>query len=337
MEQSTPAPKFLDLIRDQIRLRHLSLSTETAYVDWARRFILFHGKRHPKDMGALEVEAFLTHLARERRVSASTQNQAKAALLFVYKHVLGIQLPWLNEIVQASTHRKLPIVLTTREVSLLLDELNGTVGLFVQLLYGTGMRLMEGLRLRVQDIDLERFEITIREGKGRKDRVTMLPELLVPPLQTQLRNARQFHEADLAKGKGDVELPDAFARKSPRAAKAWNWQWIFPSGNLSIDPRSGVERRHHLHPETIEKAIRRAAQRAGLPKRVTPHTLRHSFATHLLQAGQDIRTVQELLGHKSVETTMIYTHVLNRGGHGVASPLDRMGAKALQLKLKDHA
>jgi integron integrase len=205
------------------------------------------------------------------------------------------------------------------------------MGLFVQLLYGTGMRLMEGLRLRVQDVDFDRLEVTIREGKGNKDRVTMLPELLAAPLQEQLRNVKALHEADLAKGCGEVELPDGFGTKSPRAAKAWVWQWVFPSAKWSADPRSGIVRRHHLHPESIQKAVRMAAQRAELPKRVTPHTLRHSFATHLLQAGHDIRTVQELLGHKNVETTMIYTHVLNRGGHGVPSPLDRVGAKVLSF------
>ena len=304
-------------------------------MEWVRRFILFHGKRHPKEMGAREVEAFLSYLAEERNVAASTQNQAKSALLFLYKHVLGMELPWLNEVVQARTTRRIPVVLTTREVSLLLDQMDGTMGLVIQLLYGTGMRLMEGLRLRVKDVDFETMEITIRQGKGDKDRVTMLPELLVVPLQAHLAKVKQLHMADLAEGKGEVELPNAYARKAPGAGRSWNWQWTFPSKLLSADPRSGVIRRHHLHPESVQKAVKVAARRADLSKPVTPHTLRHSFATHLLQAGHDIRTVQELLGHKDVQTTMIYTHVLNRGGHGVPSPLDRMGAKPLQLKLKD--
>ena len=334
---SKPPPRLLDQVRSEIRLRHMSLSTEGLYVEWVRRFILFHGKRHPKEMGAREVEAFLSYLAEERSVASSTQNQAKSALLFLYKHVLGVELPWLNEVVQARTTRRIPVVLTTREVSLLLDQMDGTMGLVVQLLYGTGMRLMEGLRLRVKDVDFETLEITIRQGKGNKDRVTMLPELLVAPLQVHLAKVKQLHTADLADGKGEVELPNAYGRKAPRAGRSWNWQWVFPSKLLSADPRSGVIRRHHLHPESVQKAVKVAARRADLSKPVTPHTLRHSFATHLLQAGHDIRTVQELLGHKDVETTMIYTHVLNRGGHGVPSPLDRMGAKPLQLKVKDKA
>ena len=300
-------------------------------MEWVRRFILFHGKRHPKEMGAREVEAFLSYLAEKRSVAASTQNQAKSALLFLYKHVLSIDLPWLNEVVQARRARRIPVVLTTREVSLLLDQMDGTMGLVVQLLYGTGMRLMEGLRLRVKDVDFDTLEITIREGKGDKDRVTMLPELLVAPLQAHLAKVKQLHMADLAEGNGEVELPNAYARKAPRAGRTWNWQWVFPSKQMSADPRTGVIRRHHLHPESVQKAVRMAARRADLSKPVTPHTLRHSFATHLLQSGHDIRTVQELLGHKDVETTMIYTHVLNRGGHGVPSPLDRIGSRPLKI------
>jgi integron integrase len=324
-------PRLLDQLRSEIRVRHLSLSTEEAYADWVRRFILFHGKRHPRDMGVKEVEAFLSHLAVARKVSGSTQNQAKSALLFLYRHVLRVALPWLEEVVQAKAARRLPVVLTTREVGLLLEAMDGTTGLVAQLLYGTGMRLMEGLRLRVKDIDFDIREITVRQGKGDKDRVTMLPEVLVGPLRTHLEAVRALHQADLAAGRGDVLLPDAYARKAPHAARSWGWQWVFPSRLLSADPRGGQIRRHHLQPESIQKAVRLAARRAELAKPVTPHTLRHSFATHLLQAGHDIRTVQELLGHQDVETTMIYTHVLNRGGHGVLSPLDGVGVKGLNL------
>ncbi|HJW09333.1 MAG TPA: integron integrase [Holophagaceae bacterium] len=324
-------PRLLDQLRSEIRVRHLSLSTEEAYAEWVRRFILFHGKRHPKDMGVKEVEAFLSHLAVARKVSGSTQNQAKSALLFLYRHVLRVALPWLEEVVQAKAARRLPVVLTTREVGLLLEAMDGTTGLTAQLLYGTGMRLMEGLRLRVKDIDFDIREITVRQGKGDKDRVTMLPEVLVEPLRTHLEAVRALHQADLAAGRGEVLLPDAYARKAPHAAHSWGWQWVFPSRLLSADPRGGQIRRHHLQPESIQKAVRLAARRAELAKPVTPHTLRHSFATHLLQAGHDIRTVQELLGHQDVETTMIYTHVLNRGGHGVLSPLDGVGAKGLNL------
>lgn len=324
-------PRLLDQLRSEIRVRHLSLSTEEAYAEWVRRFILFHGKRHPRDMGVREVEAFLSHLAVARKVSGSTQNQAKSALLFLYRHVLKVALPWLEEVVQAKAARRLPVVLTTREVGVLLEAMDGTTGLVAQLLYGTGMRLMEGLRLRVKDIDFDIREITVRQGKGDKDRVTMLPEVLVGPLRAHLDVVRALHQADLAEGRGEVLLPDAYARKAPQAARSWGWQWVFPSRLLSEDPRGGQIRRHHLQPESIQKAVRLAARRAELAKPVTPHTLRHSFATHLLQAGHDIRTVQELLGHQDVETTMIYTHVLNRGGHGVPSPLDGVGAKGLNL------
>lgn len=327
LNNPTPPPRLLDRMRSVIRLRHMSYSTERVYVEWVRRFILFHGKRHPKDLGAPEVESFLSHLAQERKVAASTQNQAKAALLFLYKEVLEVTLPWLEGVVQARTPRRLPVVLSLREVSALMNEIDGTMGLVAQLLYGTGMRLMEGLALRVKDLDFDHREITVRQGKGDKDRKTMLPELLVEPLRAHLARVRDLHERDLAEGRGGVELPDAYARKARDAGRSWAWQWVFPSKLLSADPGSGVVRRHHLHPESVQKAVRLAARRAGIFKPVSPHTLRHSFATHLLQSGYDIRTVQELLGHRKVETTMIYTHVLNRGGHGVASPLDRIGTK----------
>ena len=303
---------------------HYSIRTEQAYVDWCRRFILWHGKRHPREMGAKEVEAFLTHLAIERGVSASTQSQAKAALLFLYREVLKIELPWLDEIVEAKAARRLPVVLTPREVRAVLDQLNGTMWLVASLLYGTGMRLLECLRLRVKDVDFERREIVIREGKGNKDRVTMLPENLIVPLRDQFVKAKRLHDRDLEAGFGEVHLPGALARKYPKAGKAWGWQYVFPSTVRSTDPRSASERRHHLYEQTVQRAVSIAAKRAGIAKPVSPHLMRHSFATHLLQNGYDIRTVQELLGHKDVSTTMIYTHVLNRGGKAVVSPLDRL-------------
>ncbi len=319
------APRLLDRLRDAIRVRHYSIRTESSYVDWARRFIRFHGLRHPAEMGVVEVTAFLTHLATERSVSASTQAQGRAALLFLYKEVLGVSLPWLDEVVVAKASQRLPVVLTPREVHALLGHLSGGVAALVaSLLYGTGLRLLEGLRLRVKDVDFQRREIVVRHGKGGKDRVTMLPENLVLPLQGQLARVRALHAADLAAGRGAVALPDALAVKYPAAARAWGWQWVFPSPVLSIDPRGGAERRHHLNEYSVQKAVRLAAQRAGIDKPCSPHVLRHSFATHLLQAGYDIRTVQELLGHADVKTTMIYTHVLNRGGRAVRSPLDQL-------------
>ena len=323
---SPTPPKLLDQLRIHLRTRHYSIRTEEAYVDWARRFILFHDKRHPREMGAIDVEAFLSHLAVVRHVSASTQNQAKSALLYLYKQVLGIDLPWLDEVVQAKNPRRLPVVLTQREVRDLLDALNGPMWLIVSLLYGTGMRLLECLRLRVKDIEFERREIVVREGKGNKDRVTVLPENLIAPLRSQFERAREVHSRDLDAGFGDVYLPSALAVKYPKAGRSWGWQYVFPSAVRAIDPRSDppVERRHHVFPESVQRAVREAARRTESAKPITPHVLRHSFATHMLQAGYDIRTVQELLGHSDVSTTMVYTHVMNKGGRGVLSPLDSL-------------
>jgi integron integrase len=318
------APKLLDALRAQLRVMHYAIRTEEAYVDWVRRFILFHGKRHPKDMGPNEVAKFLSDLAVTRHVSASTQNQAKAAILFVYRHVLGIELPWLDDVVIAKVPQRLPVVLTSREVRSLLHELNGTTGLVASLLYGTGMRLMEGLRLRVKDIDFDRREIIIREGKGNKDRVTVLPENLIDPLRQRMRKTQELHQADLDAGYGEVHLPQALQAKYANAGRSWGWQYVFPSQVRSVDPRSGVIRRHHLAEQSVQRAVSVAAKRAGISKPCSPHTLRHSFATHLLQAGYDIRTVQELLGHANVATTQIYTHVLNKGGRGVLSPFDQL-------------
>lgn len=323
---SPGSPRLLDKVRQQIRVRHYSLRTETAYVNWIRRFILFHGKRHPQEMGAPELSAFLSSLAIDRNVSANTQNQALAAILFLYKAVLEIDMPWLADVTRAKKPQRLPTVLTVEEVSRLLAALDGdpTETLVVRLLYGTGMRLLESLRLRVKDLDLARREIRVRDGKGGKDRVTMLSESLVEPMRARLSERRQIFEADHAAGRADVWLPDALAVKYPNAPREWGWQFVFVARRFSTDPRSGAVRRHHLDERLIQRSVKLAASRAGLAKPASPHTLRHSFATHLLESGYDIRTVQELLGHADVSTTMIYTHVLNRGGHGVRSPLDRL-------------
>jgi len=318
-------PKLLDQVRTKIRFKHYSIRTEQAYTDWIRRYILHFGKRHPREMGAAEVEQFLSHLAVVGQVSASTQNQARSALLFLYKEVLGIELPWLDNVELAKTGKHLPVVLTREEVQAILSRLTGTHWLVGSLLYGTGMRIMECLRLRVQDVDMARREILIRNAKGHKDRVTMLPSSLVIPLQTHLAKAKALHNQDLAQGFGAVYLPFALERKYPNAAKEWLWQYVFPAAKFSTDPRSEVQRRHHIQEQGIQRAVKQAVRDAGLTKRASPHTFRHSFATHLLEGGYDIRTVQELLGHSDVQTTMIYTHVLNKGGKGVTSPLDLLG------------
>lgn len=315
-------PRLLDQVRNKIRLKHYSMRTEDAYVHWAKRFVLFHRKRHPRDMGAAEVEQFLTALAVQGKVAASTQNQAKSAVLFLYKEVLDIQLPWLDNIETAKRPQYLPVVLTVREVNAMLEHVHGTVGLILRLIYGTGMRIKECLSLRVKDLDFERREILIRDGKGFKDRITMLPQSTVDELREHLLRVELLHRADLRAGYGEVYMPFALARKYPSAGKSWPWQYIFPSSRISKDPRSERISRHHADDKVIQRSMRAALHKASIHKTATPHTLRHSFATHLLQSGYDIRTVQELLGHKDVSTTMIYTHVLNKGGRGVVSPLD---------------
>ena len=315
--------RLLDQVRERVRVKHYSIRTELCYVEWVRRYVLFHGKRHPRELGPREVEAFLTHLAVAGRVSASTQNQAKSALLFLYREVLEQQLPWLDGVVGAKQGHRLPVALTREESGALLLRMSGTTGVVARLLYGSGLRLMEALRLRVKDVDFGRGEIVVREGKGNRDRVTMLPAVLVNPLQAHLQWVQVLHNGDIARGLGEVYLPFALSRKYPAAGREWGWQYVFPSHKLSVDPRGGVWRRHHLDEQTIQRAVRAAAHEAGIHKPVSPHTLRQSFATELLQSGYDIRTVQELLGHKDVSTTMIYTHVLNKGGRGVRSPLDR--------------
>jgi integron integrase len=322
--KATQEPKLLDQLRARIRVKHYSIRTEDQYVLWARRFILFHGKRHPREMGAPEVEAFLSDLAVNGQVSSSTQNQALSALLFLYREVLGIALPWLDNVTRAKPSKRLPVVLTVAEVRAVLDRMDGAHGLMARLLYGTGMRLMECVRLRVKDVDFARGEILVREGKGAKDRVTMLPAVLAAPLQEHLARRRVIYEDDLRDGRAEVWLPDALAKKYPNAATEWGWQYIFCSGSHSVDPRSGRVRRHHMDEKLLQRAMKKALTAARLVKPATPHTLRHSFATHLLEGGYDIRTVQELLGHADVATTMIYTHVLNKGGRGVVSPLDRV-------------
>lgn len=322
---SSQPKKLLDQVRDKIRFKHYSLSTEDTYISWIKQYILFHGKRHPADMGAIEVERFLTYLATERHVSSSTQNQALSAILFLYREVLAVDLPWLDGFQRSKKPRRLPVVLTVAEVQSLLKRAEVApepVGLIIRLLYGTGMRLMEAVRLRIKDVELSRREIVVRDGKGGKDRVTMLPESLLEPMRAQLALRRGWHDQDILMGKVDVWLPDALAIKYPNASKEWGWQYVFAAKNYSIDPRSKTERRHHVEEKQVQRYVKKAAQAAGIAKPTSPHTLRHSFATHILQAGYDIRTVQELLGHSDVATTMIYTHVLNKGGKGVTSPLD---------------
>ncbi|MDZ4145666.1 MAG: integron integrase [Burkholderiales bacterium] len=331
MKPGTPAlqsVRLLDQVRERIRYLHYSLSTEKVYLYWVRFFIRWHGRggqmKHPRAMGAAEVEAFLSMLATERKVSASTHNQALSALLFLYREVLAIDLPWMEGINRPAAKRRIPSVLTQAEVAGVLAQMEGTTALLARLLYGTGMRLMEGVRLRVKDADFDRGVIVVREAKGNKDRVVMLPRSLAPALRLQMLAARALWEADRQAQRGGVETPHALEQKYPKVGQTWGWFWMFPSPALSIDPRSGVERRHHLFEERLQRALKKAVTRAGVYKPVSVHTLRHSFATHLLQSGTDIRTVQELLGHSDVSTTMIYTHVLKVAAGGTASPLDAL-------------
>lgn len=321
---SPEPPRLLDRVRDRVRRLGYAKRTEVSYVHWIKRYIIHHGKRHPEEMGKREVEAFLTHLATARDVAPTTQNLALSAIAFLYREVLSAPLPWLDEVVRAKKPARLPTVLTRAEVGTVLAGTEGVVGLALRLLYGTGMRLMECVRLRVKDVDFAANTITVRDGKGGKDRVTMLPAALAEPLRLQLAQAKALHEADLLAGAGAVWLPHALAVKYPNASKEWGWQYVFPAAGFSIDPRGGARRRHHIDEKLLQRQMRKVVLAVGIAKPATPHTLRHSFATHLIEAGYDIRTVQQLLGHSDVSTTMIYTHVLKRGGRGVVSPLDSM-------------
>jgi integron integrase len=322
MSYIEPKPrKLLDQVRDMIRLKHYSYRTEKSYIDWIRRYILFHDKRHPKDMGRHEIEAFLTHLAVNGRVAASTQNQAFSAILFLYREVLLQEITDINAL-RAKPSQHLPTVLTKAEVRTIVDRMCGVEKIIIQLLCGSGLRLNECLGLRVKDLDFSHRQIVVRDTKGREDRVTMLPDQLNDPLQAHLIRVKQQHQRDLDRGYGTVDLPFALERKYPNAERQWIWQFVFPSTGIPLDPGSGIQRRRHRHASSVQKALKQSLIGSGIDKKVGCHTFRHSFATHLLQAGYDIRTVQELLGHKDVKTTMIYTHVLNRGGRGVRSPLD---------------
>lgn len=323
---SSPAckakPRLMDQLREALRVRHYSRRTEKAYCSWVKRFIYFHNIRHPEKMSEPEINAFLTHIAVKEKVSASTQNQALSALLFLYRNVIGRELGDLDEIIRARKPKRLPVVMTSDEVKAVLANLSGDKWVMASLMYGSGLRLMECLRLRIQDLDFSRNEILVRNGKGAKDRITMLPGSLKKPLQDHLKKIKSIYESDIFDGWGSVLLPDAIDRKYPNAPKEWRWQWVFPQENRWKNTKTGEEGRHHVDESLVQKAVRDAVARAGLTKRATCHTFRHSFATHLLEAGYDIRTVQELLGHKDVKTTMIYTHVLNQGPSGVRSPVD---------------
>jgi len=317
-------PKLLERLREAIRVRHYSIRTEEAYVQWVRRYIYFHGKQHPQDLDEDHVNRFLSHLATEDRVAASTQNQALCALVFLYRHVLDKELGEFGDIIRAKRPVRLPEVLTRGEVKQLMAHLDGVHHLMAALMYGTGLRLMETVRLRVKDVDFGYNRITVRDGKGGKDRVTMLPQTVKPTLEAHLEKTKKLFRKDREAGLDGVYLPSALARKYPRAGVSWAWQYVFPSATISTDPRSGIRRRHHIYNRSVQRAVSTAAGKAGIHKKVGCHTLRHSFATHLIEQGYDIRTVQELLGHKSIKTTQIYTHVLNRGGQGVVSPADSL-------------
>jgi integron integrase len=325
MAEPAPPPRLLDRVRAAVRARHFSRRTEKAYVGWIRRFILLHDKRHPSEMGGPEVSKFLSALAMERGVAASTQNQALSALLFLYKEVLGQALPWLDDVVRAKRPARLPVVLSRGEVLATIRHIDGTPRLMALLLYGAGLRLLECARLRVKDVDFARHRLIVRGGKGDKDRMVPLPAVVAGDLTRHLEAIKRQHEEDLGRGAGWVELPGALGRKYPHAAREWAWQWVFPATRFYVDRESGQRRRHHLHESVLQRAVKLAVRQAGLPKHASCHTFRHSFATHLLEDGADIRTVQELLGHRDVSTTMIYTHVLNRGPAGVRSPADQLG------------
>ena len=315
-------PRLLDQVREALRLRHYSYRTEQQYVGWIRRFIIYHDRRHPAQLGGPQVEAFLSHLAVDRRVSAATQAQALAAILFLYKHVLNVDLPWLAGVVRATRPKRLPVVLSRLEVRGVLGKLHGKYWLIASLLYGSGLRLMEALRLRLKDLNLEQRLIVVRDGKGRKDRVTIIPDVLIEPLRLQLAEVREQHHVAVRLGFAGVELPLALARKYPQAHLELGWQYVFPAKRPSQDPRTGIWRRHHIYEDSLQRQVKQAVRAAGIDKPASCHTFRHCFATHLIEAGADIRTVQELMGHASVKTTQIYTHVLNRGGIAARSPLD---------------
>lgn len=315
-------PRLMDQERSILRVHHYSLRTEQSYLHWIKRYILYHGKRHPREMGKTEIAAFLSHMAEKKNVSASTQNQALAAILFLYKKVLNIEPEWIEGVVRAKRPRRLPVVLKRDVVMKLLDQLSGTQKLLGYLIYGSGLRLMEAIRLRVKDVDFEYGQLIIRAGKGDKDRVTVLPERLHEPLKKQLALARRYYELDRQEAAPGVELPNALERKYPNACREWPWFWVFPAKHRSTDPRTQIVRRHHVYEKTLQRSIKQAARNLGLPAPVSVHTLRHCFATHLLEMGYDIRTLQDLLGHKDLNTTMVYTHVLQKGGRGARSPLD---------------
>jgi integron integrase len=317
-------PKLLDIVRHKIRLKHYSICTEQAYIDWIKRFILFHDKRHPASMAAPEIRAFLSHLAVQRQVAASTQRQALSAIVFLYREILDRDVGWLGEMERAKKPERLPVVFSRSDVRAVLAHLDGQHWLMASLLYGAGLGLMECVRLRIKDVDFEYRQILVRDGKGQKDRVTMLPQSLAEPLKRHLEKVKVLHDQDLAQAFGEAFLPFALERKYANASREWGWQYVFPARRRSVDPRTGKERRHHLDEKTLQEAVKKAVRAAHITKPGSCHTFRHSFATHLLETGYDIRTVQELLGHKDVRTTMIYTHVLNQGGKGVRSPLDTM-------------
>lgn len=316
-------PRLMDQVRDCLRVHHYSIRTEESYTQWIRRYIYFHNKRHPKELGEPEITSFLSHLAVKKNVSASTQNQALSALLFLYKKVLNIELDWLDDVVRAKRPQRLPVVLSKPDVMRLLNSISGEHKLLAYLIYGTGMRLLEAASLRVQDIDFDGCNIIVRSGKGNKDRVTILPDMLIKPLQKQLLYSKRLFELDRTENAPGVYLPDALERKYPNAGKEWPWHWVFPGRNRSTCPRTKIVRRHHIYEKSLRRSIKKAAHDLSLSSRVTTHTLRHSFATHMLEDGYDIRTIQELLGHKDVKTTQIYTHVVKRGASGARSPLDK--------------